>query len=309
MNILTYILDPAILLIVGTFIVVVVYCIKKFDYVNANLIWLIGFLKKYNKNDLSYRFSEFDKTISSQKYISNSWAEFKSTFVFSESVAIKNRNNGVAFQNVSNQVGNAIQTTSDPTYFFNEDSLVQSKYNSKFVQIVPTLLTGMGPLFTFLNIAIAFTKVDFSTQETTIASVSGLMSSMQIAALCSVLAVSSSLIFMFFEKIYYNKKCKVPLVEIQELMYNLFDSITSEKFLVELLKETKIQNNNLTNLLSERPKQLNDAIGKNLTKLVPYLENTIYGLNNLRETVKSIEIPKNLMQSGDDIDDLFNGGK
>ena len=200
MNILTYILDPAILLIVGTFIVVVVYCIKKFDYVNANLIWLIGFLKKYNKNDLSYRFSEFDKTISSQKYISNSWAEFKSTFVFSESVAIKNRNNGVAFQNVSNQVGNAIQTTSDPTYFFNEDSLVQSKYNSKFVQIVPTLLTGMGPLFTFLNIAIAFTKVDFSTQETTIASVSGLMSSMQIAALCSVLAVSSSLIFMFFEK-------------------------------------------------------------------------------------------------------------
>ena len=167
----------------------------------------------------------------------------------------------------------------------------------------------MGPLFTFLNIAIAFTKVDFSTQETTIASVSGLMSSMQIAALCSVLAVSSSLIFMFFEKIYYNKKCKVPLVEIQELMYNLFDSITSEKFLVELLKETKIQNNNLTNLLSEMPKQLNDAIGKNLTKLVPYLENTIYGLNNLRETVKSIEIPKNLMQSGDDIDDLFNGGK
>ena len=309
MNILTYILDPAILLIVGTFIVVVVYCIKKFDYVNANLIWLIGFLKKYNKNDLSYRFSEFDKTISSQKYISNSWAEFKSTFVFSESVALKNRNTGVAFQNVSNQVGNAIQTTSDPTYFFNEDSLVQSKYNSKFVQIVPTLLTGMGPLFTFLNIAIAFTKVDFSTQETTIASVSGLMSSMQIAALCSVLAVSSSLIFMFFEKIYYNKKCKVPLVEIQELMYNLFDSITSEKFLVELLKETKIQNNNLTNLLSEMPKQLNDAIGKNLTKLVPYLENTIYGLNNLRETVKSIEIPKNLMQSGDDIDDLFNGGK
>ena len=309
MNILTYVFEPAILIIVGTFIAVVVYCVKKFDYVNKNLLWLISFLKKYNKNDLSYRFSEFDKTISSQKYISNSWAEFKSTFVFSESVAIKNRNNGVAFQNVSNQVGNAIQTTSDPTYFFNEDSLVQSKYNSKFVQIVPTLLTGMGPLFTFLNIAIAFTKVDFSTQETTIASVSGLMSSMQIAALCSVLAVSSSLIFMFFEKIYYNKKCKVPLVEIQELMYNLFDSITSEKFLVELLKETKIQNNNLTNLLSEMPKQLNDAIGKNLTKLVPYLENTIYGLNNLRETVKSIEIPKNLIQSGDDIDDLFNGGK
>ena len=114
---------------------------------------------------------------------------------------------------------------------------------------------------------------------------------------------------MFFEKIYYNKKCKDPLVEIQELMYNLFDSITSEKFLVELLKETKIQNNNLTNLLSDMPKQLNDAIGKNLTKLVPYLENTIYGLNNLRETVKNIEIPKNLMQGKDDIDDLFNGGK
>ncbi len=113
-------------------------------------------------------------------------------------------------------------------YFFNEDSLVTSKYNNKFVQIAPTILTGLGPLFTFLNIAIAFTHVDFSNQDTTIASVANLMGSMQIAALCSVLAVSASLIFMFFEKLYYNKMCRVPMQKVQELLYGLFDNISSE---------------------------------------------------------------------------------
>ena len=60
---------------------------------------------------------------------------------------------------------------------FNEETLILSKYNSKFISAIPTVLTGFGPLFTFLNIAIAFGKIDFSTQERTISSVAGLMSS------------------------------------------------------------------------------------------------------------------------------------
>ena len=50
------------------------------------------------------------------------------------------------------------------------------------IQTIPTVLTGFGPLFTFLNIAIAFGRIDFSTQEKTIASVSNFMTSMQTAA-------------------------------------------------------------------------------------------------------------------------------
>lgn len=303
MNIIKYVFDPAVIIIFATFVSTIVFCVQKFSYVNKNLLWLGSFLSKFKKTDLSYRFGEFDKVISQNNYVSSAWQEFRNTLVFSESVALKKQDNSVAYQNVSQAV-NSIQTTVDPLYFFNEESLVTSKYNSKFIQIAPTLLTGMGPLFTFLNIAVAFTKVDFSTQESTIASVAGLMGSMQIAALCSVLAVGASLIFMLFEKLYYNKMCKQPLLVVQEAMYSLFDNISSEKFLIELLKETKIQNSNLTGLLTSLPNQFKDALDQSLSKaIVPYMENLLFGVNNLKTALKEIKTqPKN---SGDVVDDLF----
>lgn len=306
MNILKVIFDPAIIIILVSFISLIVFVMKKFTYVNKNLIWFINFLAKFKKTDMSFRFSEFDKVISSNPYISGIWHEFRNTLVFSESVALKKQDNSVTYQNVSKSV-NSIQTTVDPLYFFNEEALVTSKYNNKFVQIAPTLLTGMGPLFTFMNIAIAFTKVDFSNQETTIASVSGLMSSMQIAALCSVLAVSASLIFMFFEKVYYNKLCRLPLQKVQEQLYSLFDNISSEKFLIELLKEAKIQNSNLTSLLTALPKNIKTSLEESFSSaLVPYMENLLFGINTLNDSVKKIKIEKqNSNNSGDVVDGLF----
>ena len=305
MNILKFIFDPAIIIILATFISILVFTFKKFTYVNQNLLWFGGFLSKFKKSDLSYRFNEFDSTISKSKYVSGIWQEFRNTLVFSESVALKKQDNSVSYQNVSQSVNN-IQTTVDPLYFFNEDSLVTSKYNSKFIQIAPTLLTGMGPLFTFLNIAVAFTNVDFATQESTIASVANLMSSMQIAALCSVLAVSASLLFMFFEKLYYNKMCKVPLMQIQEMMYGLFDNVSSEKFLIELLKETKIQNSNLTSILNALPDQFKSAFEHSVTKdIIPYMENLLYGINTLNDQIKKIHVPKNGGNDGDVVDKLF----
>lgn len=305
MNIVRIIFDPAILIIITTFVSLVYYTYKKYSNVNENLNWLNSLLSKFKKSDLSFRFGEFDAAISKSKYFVNSWLEFRNTLVFSESVAIKKDKN-VSFQSVSQQVAN-IQTTVDPLYFFNEESMVTSKYNSKIIAAGGTLLTGMGPLFTFLNIAIAFTHVDFSTQETTIASVSALMSGMQIAALCSVLAVSASLIYLLCEKVYYNKMCKQPLNKAQELLYGLFDNISSEKFLIELLKETKVQNGNLTNLMTTLPEQFKDSLENSVAKAItPYLENMLYGINTMNESIKKIQIPNvGKKNDGDVVDNLF----
>ena len=53
---------------------------------------------------------------------------------------------------------------------------------------MPTLLTGLGPFFTFLKMAIAFTSVDFSASATE-GSLNGLIAGIQMAALWSVFAV------------------------------------------------------------------------------------------------------------------------
>jgi len=300
MKFFQYLFNPAILIVLAIFLSIIIYYVKKVNYINLNLNELLTFLKTFKKNDLMFRFKEIDTYMAANHYVSNAWAEFKNTLVFSESVSLKTENKDVVFQNISKSVSN-VQTTIDPIYFFNEETLVTSKLNYKLIQTAPTILTGLGPLFTFLNIAIAFTGIDFSTQEATISSISNLMASMQIAALVSVLAVGSALVFLMIERILYNNKCKLPLNDVQEGIYKLFDNISSEKFLIELLKETKIQNNSITNLVSSIPTHLQESLDKSLSNiLVPYLENLIFGVNKLQEKIAGEK--KN---TSDVIDDLF----
>lgn len=302
MNFLKYISDIPILIVIIVFIVSTIYCFKKYAKTQENLKILIEFMQNFKRNDLNFRFKEIDGWMSQNPYISAIWMEFKNTLVFSESIALKTEGKDYKYQDISSTVQN-IQTTADPLYFFNEETLVTSKFNFKMIQTIPTVLTGFGPLFTFLNIAIAFGRIDFSTQEKTIASVSNFMVSMQTAALVSVIAVGSSLVYLMIERILYNKMCKTPLGQIQEIMGNLFASISAEKFLYELLRESKVQNNSTSNLISEIPGQFKTAFNASVaTNLVPYLENLIFGLNQLNKQFKEAIKEK---KAADVVDELF----
>ena len=301
MDITKIITDIPILIVVIVFISSTIYCYSKYVATGKNLKILIDFMSAFKKNDLNFRFKEIDEWMNTNPYVSAIWAEFKNTLVFSESVALKTTGQDLKYQNISSTVQN-IQTTVDPLYFFNEETLITSKFNFKMIQTIPTVLTGFGPLFTFLNIAIAFGRIDFSTQEKTIASVSSFMVSMQTAALVSVIAVGSSLVYLMIERILYNKICKIRLNKIQEIMGSLFASISSEKFLYELLRVTKIQNNSAANLMSTMPNQFKTAFNASMaTNLVPYLENLIFGLNQLNKQLK--ETAKS--GKSDVVDELF----
>lgn len=294
--------DIPILIVLTVFISSLTYCFRSYIRTNKNLKELIAFLEGFKKNDLNFRFKEMDNWMLQNPYVSATWIEFRNTLVFSESIALKATGQDVKYKDVSSTVQN-VQTTADPLYFFNEESLVSSKFNSKMISTIPTVLTGFGPLFTFLQIAMAFGKIDFSTQEKTISSLSGFLGTMQVAALVSVVAVSSCLIFLLIERIMYNKICKAPLGRVQELMGALFASISAEKFLYELLRESKVSNNSVANIMSGIPSEFRTAFNSTMaTSLVPYLENLIFGINQLNRQLK-----ENLkaQSRGDDVDDLF----
>ncbi len=301
MNFYSLFSDLSIGIVLVVFFGSMIYCLIKYIETSKNLNVLIKFMSQFKKSDLSYRFKEMDAWMRSNRYVSAVWAEFKNTLVFAESVALKTNEKDYKYQDISSTVQN-VQTTVDPLYFFDEENLITSKFNFKLIQTIPTILTGFGPLFTFLNIAIAFGRIDFSTQEKTIASVSGFMSSMQTAAIVSVVAVGSSLIYLMIERLLYNKICKSPLGTIQEIVGGLFANISAEKFLYELLRETKIQNNSANNLISEIPEEFKTAFNSGMAKnLVPYLENLIFGVNQLNKQLK--ESGKN--NRSDVVDELF----
>ena len=274
-------LDPVILAIIVLFIGVVVYYISKVKYINTSLNILTNILRSFKKGNIAYRFKELDDIFSNNPFISTYWVEFKNTLVFNEGITIKDQKmSGISDDNSS------IQCTVDSGYFFNEETLVNSKLNYKFISAVPTILTGLGPLFTFLHISVAFSKVDFATQEATIASVSSLLAAMKVAAMISVIAVGSSILFMIIERLLYKNMCKTPLNAFQLEMNKLFDNITSEKFLVELLKESKLQNNVLNGAFKTLPSQMKASFDSSFKEtLVPYLDNLIFSVNKLQDNI------------------------
>ena len=105
--------------------------------------------------------------------------------------------------------------------------------------------------------------------------------------------------FMFIEKIMYNKKCKKYYLAIQKEFIRLFDVVTSEKFLIDLVKESKIQSVTNEKLLKALPEDFAKAIEKSIGETtVPYLENILYSLNKLNENFSN-------GAGGDVVDKLF----
>ena len=237
MTLVKILTEPAILIITAVFLFFIMTVLKNYAKVEKNLKSVCEFLQTLNKKELSYRFQEIDKFMSANSFTTTAWEDFKKALIFPEKLYVASQNAKSA-----GEYNAEIYLTIDASYFFNEETLVYSKINHKFIQTMPTLLTGLGPFFTFLKMAIAFTQVNFSMDENVGNSLNGLIANIQIAALCSVFAVGFSLMFMFIEKILYNKMCKKYYLSIQKELIRLFDVVTSEKFLIDLVKESKINN-------------------------------------------------------------------
>ena len=295
MTLLKIITEPAILIITVFFLFCIMTVLKNYAKVEKNLNEVYMFLKSLNKKELSYRFGELDNFMKENAFTSTSWEDFKKALIFPEKLFAASKN-----PTTNNEFKPEIYLTIDASYFFNEDTLVYSKINHKFIQTMPTLLTGLGPFFTLLKMAFAFTEMDFSAETNVGESLNGLIANIQIAALCSVFAVGYSLLFMFIEKIVYNRMCKKYYLAIQKELIRLFDVVTSEKFLIDLVKESKIQSITNEKLLKALPENFAKAIEKSIADTtVPYMENILYSLNKLNESFNKGN------NGGDVVDKLF----
>lgn len=292
MTILGIVTEPAILIITVFFLFFIMTVLRNYAKVEKNLKSVYEFLKSLNKKEISYRFQQLDEFMSTNSYTATSWEDFKKALVFPEKLFVTQKTN------TSVSYAPEIYLTIDSSYFFNEDTLINSNINHKFIQVMPTLLTGLGPFFTFLKMAIAFTGLDFTSSDVESA-LTNLMANIQLAALCSVFAVGYSLLFIFFEKILYNRKCKKYYLLIQKEFIRLFDVCTSEQFLLDLVKESKVQNVSNERILKSLPDDFAKAVSKSINEITtPYLENILYSLNKLNESMDK-------GHGGDVVDKLF----
>lgn len=280
MNFIKIMAEPSIIVITFVFLFFILSVTVSYQKIEKNLKSVYAFLTSFNKNELSYRFSELNTFLSSNPYTSVCWEDCKKALIFPEKIYTTVKQTAVPVATSSD-----VYLAVDASYFFNEDTLINSKINYKFIQAMPTLLTGLGPFFTFFKMAIAFSMLDL-TAEDTLASLNGLIHNIQIAALCSVFAVGFSLLFLFYEKVLYNRKCKQYELLIQKEFIRLFDICTSEQFLLDLVKESKLQSVSTETILKSLPEDFAKLLTKSLGDLTtPYLENILFSLNKLNESV------------------------
>lgn len=285
--------QPAILIITAVFLFFIMSVLITYNKTEKSLKSVYTFLQEMSKKELSYRFNQLDEFMHSNFYTTTSWDDFKKALIFPEKMFTATQNSQKTGAGYSE-----IFLTVDASYFFNEETLVYKNINHKFIQTMPTLLTGLGPFFTFLKMAIAFTQVDFSAGAVD-SSLNSLMGNIQIAALCSVFAVGYSLLFMLIEKVLYNRKCKKYYLLIQKELIRLFDVCTSEQFLLDLVKEQKLQNLSNEKTLKSLPEDFAKAVSKSIGEVTtPYLENILYSLNKLNESMDK-------GSGGDVVDKLF----
>lgn len=291
--------DPPVLIIISTFIAGLSYTLSRYITVTKHLNQLLKDLEPFTKSNLTYRFEEFKQVMSSNMCTAKPFGDFQDSLVFSDTLAFQDSDDKIEYQNVSESVS-GIQTTTDISYYFNEDTMVYPFFNKNFIATLPELLTGFGPLFTFLKIATAFGLLDFTSAETITHTVSEFVADMQIAAICSVLAVGSCLTFTLIDKFTTALMLMNACHRVENKIASLFNVITTETFMIDLLKTSKIQNHENGTILKSIPKSFATTIQKDLSSVImPYLDSLIFGVNTLNDTMSKKS------DSGDDLGGLF----
>ena len=267
--------------------------------VAKNLNKLYKDLESFTKSNMVYRFEEFKQIMSSNPCTKHAFEDFKDALIFSDTLAFQESEDKIEYENVSESVS-GIKTSTDIQYYFNEETMVYPFFNKNFIGTLPELLTGFGPLFTFLKIATAFGLLDFSSPDALTHSVSEFVADMQIAAICSVLAVGSCLTFTITDKLVTALVVMSSCHKVQAKLASLFSVVTTESFMIDLLKTSKIQNHENGSILKSIPKSFATTIQKDLANVImPYLDSLIFGVNTLNDTMAKKS------DSGDELGGLF----
>ena len=241
-------------------------------------------LKKIRRDEYELRYYDIDNIISDNKFLKESWNEYKKTLT--------------AYQNSDIVHLHSTQATSDYINFY----AIVRNLNIEFWQNLGGIFTGIGIFGTFAGLVIGLHGIDVTTANVDVmkASIGNLLSGISTAFLTSVMGILCALGFNFF----HNKcvtKVKDNLVAIVEILEDMYPRRTQEIWLADTLIQNKHQTESLQNLSSELAIALGDQLEQ---KLSPSFDRLVKDLakimqENLAPTLQGVK---------ESLDNLNNGG-
>ncbi len=104
--------------------------------------------------------------------------------------------------------------------YINEDSVIDKPGHSQLAELIPSLLTSLGILGTFIGLMEGLTSVNFSDAQGTMDSIPLLLTGMRFAFATSVAGITCSLLFNMFYRMCVGRACRA-LNSFDEAFYEL----------------------------------------------------------------------------------------
>lgn len=104
--------------------------------------------------------------------------------------------------------------------YINEDSVIDKPGHSQLAELIPSLLTSLGILGTFIGLMEGLTSVNFSDAQGTMDSIPLLLTGMRFAFATSVAGITCSLLFNMFYRMSVGRACRA-LDSFNEAFYEL----------------------------------------------------------------------------------------
>lgn len=104
--------------------------------------------------------------------------------------------------------------------YINEDSVIDKPGHSQLAELIPSLLTSLGILGTFIGLMEGLTSVNFSDAQGTMDSIPLLLTGMRFAFATSVAGITCSLLFNMFYRMSVGRACRA-LDSFDEVFYEL----------------------------------------------------------------------------------------
>lgn len=167
----------------------------------------------------------------------------------------------------------------DTSDYINEDTVVDKPGHARLAELIPSLLTSLGILGTFIGLMEGLTSVNFSDAEGTIQSIPLLLSGMRFAFATSVAGISCSLAFNMTYRISVGRAYRA-LDSFEEAFYELAmpRPLTPD---VQLMCQKQDEDERMARLAesvgSRMAASLEMAVGRAMSPLTQSLDTFIQG--------------------------------
>lgn len=167
---------------------------------------------------------------------------------------------------------------------FSEDALVDARINRSFYLAVPSLVTGLGLLLTFLAILIAL--LDVSVKENQVLGLEGLVAGLSGKFVSSVVALLFASVFLMFERSLLHRVSNARL-RLVRAIDGLVPRRTELAVLADLQKQFEEQSVAMRMLNTDLAPTLNRSLSESMGPTLSRMAQTIDELNQLMRAAQA----------------------